>query len=74
MIENRLKVILAERRLKIKNVVENTGLSRNTVSNIVNKPHCNISNKTLDSLCRYLEITPGDLLLYKKEEKQCLER
>lgn len=74
MIENRLKVILAEKRLKIKNVVENTGLSRNTVSNIVNKPHCNISNETLDRLCCYLEITPGDLLLYKKEKKQCLER
>lgn len=68
MIENRLKIILAEKRLKIKNVVENTGLSRNTVSNIINKPRCNISNKTLDSLCCYLEITPGDLFLYKKEE------
>lgn len=68
MIENRLKVILAEKRLKIKDVAQNTGLSRNTISNLANNPYSNISNCTLNKLCEYLNITPADFFLYKRED------
>lgn len=64
LIANKLRVLLAERNLKIKDVVESTGLSRNTVSNLVNSPLSNISNSTLDKLCLLLKITPCDFFEY----------
>ncbi|WP_368045394.1 helix-turn-helix domain-containing protein [Ligilactobacillus sp. 110_WCHN] len=70
MIENRLKVILAEKRLKIKDVAQNTSLSRNTISNIANNPYSNVSNSTLNKLCECLNITPADFFLYKKEDSR----
>lgn len=70
MIENRLKVILAEKRLKIKDVAQNTGLSRNTISNIANNPYSNVSNSTLNKLCECLNITPTDFFLYKKGDSR----
>lgn len=64
LLANRLSVLLAERQLSIKQVVEDTGLSRNAVSNIVNKPNANIATETIDILCRYLQVTPNDFFLY----------
>lgn len=64
LLSNRLKVLLAERNLKIKDVVKNTSLSRNTISNLVNNPTSNVSTKTLDELCYYLKINPQDFFTY----------
>lgn len=64
MLANRLKILLAERDLSIKNVIENTGISRNVLSNMINKPFANVSTKNLDKLCNYLEITPSDFFDY----------
>lgn len=60
MLENRLNILLAERRLKIKDVVTGTGLKRNTISNIVNNPKANISTNSLDLLMQFLKIEPGE--------------
>ena len=60
MLRNRLKILLAERDLSIKNVIENTGISRNVLSNMINKPVANVSTKNMDNLCNYLEITPSE--------------
>ena len=67
MLVNKLKVLLAERNLKIKDIVENTGLSRNTISNLVNNPSSNVSTSTLDKLCFFLKITPDDFFEYYPE-------
>ncbi|MFT8398347.1 MAG: helix-turn-helix transcriptional regulator [Schleiferilactobacillus harbinensis] len=64
MLANRLNVLLAERQLQIKTVVQDTGLSRNAISNIVNNPEANVSTTTIDKLCGYLGTTPGDFFLY----------
>lgn len=64
MLANNLKVLLAERNLRIKDVVEDTSLSRNTVSNIANNPCSNVSNSTLDELCNYLNIEPQDFYTF----------
>lgn len=60
MIANRLNILLAERYLTIKDVIDNTGISRNAISNIVNKPLANISTETIDILCNYLDVTPNE--------------
>lgn len=60
MLSNKLKVLLAERNLQIKQLVEDTNISRNTLSNLINKPTGNVSINTVNELCIYLKITPAD--------------
>lgn len=60
MMANKLKSLLAERKLTIKQIIKDTGLSRNTLSNIINNPLSNISLDTLNTLCIYLKITVDD--------------
>lgn len=60
MLANKLKSLLAERNLTIKQTIKDTGLSRNTLSNIINNPTSNISLSTLNTLCIYLGITTND--------------
>lgn len=64
MIRNRLNILLAERNLTIKDVNENTGLSRTTISNMINGISDGLQMKTLDILCNYLEVTPSDFFDY----------
>lgn len=64
MLANRLKILLAERDLTIKDVVNAIGLSRPSVSNMVNNPFANIATENLDKLCNYLEVTPKDFFDY----------
>lgn len=64
MIRNRLNILLAERNLNIKDVYENTGLSRTTVSNMINGVSDGLQMKTLDILCNYLEVSPSEFFDY----------
>lgn len=64
MLANRLSVLLAERGLKIPDIIKKTGLSRNTISNLINKPSSNISIDTVDKLCNYLCVEPKDFFIY----------
>lgn len=64
MIRNRLNVLLAERNLTIKDVNKKTGLSRTTISNMINGISDGLQLSTLDVLCNYLEITPNDFFEY----------
>ena len=64
LIANRLKILLAERDLSIKNVMEATGISRSALSNMVNNPMANIATDNIDKLCNYLEVSPKDFFDY----------
>ena len=64
MLANRLSVLLAERQLTIKKVVNDLGISRSSISNIVNNPQANIATDTIDKICNYLEVTPNDFFAY----------
>lgn len=64
MLANRLNVLLAERQLSIKQVVDETKISRNTISNIVNNMNANISTSTIDTLCLYLNVEPKEFFIY----------
>lgn len=59
MLANRLKILLAERDLSIKDVIEGTGISRNVLSNMINNPFANVSTENVDKLCNFLEIDPS---------------
>lgn len=64
MLANQLSVLLAQRQLSIKQVVKEIGISRSSISNIVNNPSANISTDTINKLCSYLGITPADFFIY----------
>lgn len=64
MIANQLSVLLAQRQLTIKQVVEDLHISRSAISNIMNNPSANIATETIDKLCNYLEVEPKDFFVY----------
>lgn len=64
MIKCNLAVLMAERKMSIQDVADKTGLSRTTISALVNENGKGIQFETMDILCRLFNITPGDLFTY----------
>ena len=66
----RLWELIAERNLKITQVSKDTGLSRPTLNNIKFSRNKAIQMETIDILCNYFRITPGDLFEEVKPIKE----
>lgn len=66
----RLWELMAERNLKITQVSKDTGLSRPTLNNIKFNRNKAIQMETIDILCNYFRITPGDLFEEVKPIKE----
>lgn len=66
MIVCRLYIILHERKITQSELAKMTGLSQNTISSLVSGKSKQIRYDTLDRICKALEVTPGDILHYKK--------
>ncbi len=65
MIRNRLAELLSERQLKISRVAnEIPNLSRNTITSTAQNSGKMIQLETINSLCKYLKITPGEFFEY----------
>jgi len=64
---NQTKKLLAlkeQKELKqilIKDIAEDTGLHRNTISNMLNHKNNTYSDETIVALCLYFDCDPGDL-------------
>ena len=69
MLENRLWVLMAERQIKISSISDDTGISRTTLTSLKYHRASRIDFKTLDILCQYLRITPGEFFEYKPDKK-----
>ena len=67
---NRLWELMAERNLKITQVSKDTGLSRPTLNNIKFNRNKAIQMETIDILCNYFRITPGELFEEVKPIKE----
>jgi len=55
MIVNKLSEVMGRKRLKIKDVVEKSGLSRNTITDLYYDKSIMIMLETLDRLCKALD-------------------
>lgn len=66
MIENRLSELMGRKRLKISDVIEKTGLARNTVADLYHAKAKRVDIETLDKICTALECNVGDILNYTK--------
>lgn len=64
MLINRLLVLLAERGEKASSVSHKTGIARSTLSALSNNSSRMIQFDTINTLCRYLQVTPGDFFEY----------
>jgi putative transcriptional regulator len=58
------KTFKERRRITLNEVSKQTGISRPTLTRIINTPGYNTNTDTIDALCRSLGCTPGELLEY----------
>ena len=75
MIRFKIKALLEEKsfkegkRVTINDVVDATGLARQTISRIANQPLYSTTTETINSLCAYFNCQPGELMEYVPDEK-----
>ena len=67
MIKCNLSRIMGERRLKVADVVKYTGINRGTLDRIYNESASRIELEVIEQLCRYLNVTVGELYEVKDE-------
>ncbi|HUW20015.1 MAG TPA: helix-turn-helix transcriptional regulator [Sedimentisphaerales bacterium] len=68
MINVRLDYVLLDRRMKLKDLAEATGLAVNNLSILKTNKARAIRFSTLNSLCKALNCEPGDLIEYIPDE------
>ena len=66
MIISNLAVLLAERKLKVADLVRSTGINKTTLHKLYNDGSVRIDFETIDKICTALEVEVGDLLIFKK--------
>ncbi|MBG21941.1 MAG: XRE family transcriptional regulator [Idiomarinaceae bacterium] len=62
MIKCSFAELLGARKLKIADVVRDTGINRSTLTRLYHETTSRIDFDTLETLCRYLECEIGELL------------
>ncbi len=67
MINIRLDYVLLDRRMKLKDLSEATGLAVNNLSTLKTNKARAIRFSTLEAICKAMKCTPGDLLEYIPE-------
>lgn len=70
MINVRLDYVLLERRMKLKELAEATGIAVNNLSTLKTNKARAIRFSTLNSLCKELDCTPADLLEYTPDKSE----
>ncbi len=68
MIALRLDRVLADRKIRSKDLAERIGLSETNLSRIKTGRVVAVRFSTLDALCRELNCKPGDILDYEPDE------
>lgn len=68
MIISNLAVLLAERKLKVADLVRSTGINKSTLHKLYNDESVRIDFETIDKICIALDVEVGDLLIFKKND------
>ena len=68
MILCNLPVLLAERRMKVADLIRTTGISKSTMHKIYNEQTSRIDFETMDKICEALDIGVGDFFTYVPNE------
>lgn len=67
MIKCHLSTLLGAKKLKIADVVRDTGINRSTVNRLFHETNNRIDFETLEKLCTYLGCEVGELLELERE-------
>lgn len=67
VIKCNLSVLMGQRKLKISDVVRETGINRNTIHRLYYEKATRIDYDILDKLCDYFNCEVGDFLVLKQE-------
>ncbi|MHC4643625.1 MAG: helix-turn-helix domain-containing protein [Planctomycetota bacterium] len=70
MINVRLDYVLLDKRMKLKELAEATGIAVNNLSVLKTNKARAVRFSTLAKLCKALNCTPGELLEYVEEEER----
>lgn len=66
MIKSNLAVLLAERKIRVSDLVKETGINKSTLYKLYNDESVRIDFETIDKICTALEVEVGDLLVFSK--------
>jgi putative transcriptional regulator len=69
MINIRLDYVLLDKRMKLKDLAEATGIAVNNLSILKTNKARAIRFSTLEALCKALDCTPGDLIEFVPETR-----
>ena len=69
MIENRVAVYMAIKKLEKRDIIKMTGIDRHTLNNVYKDRTKGIEFETLNKLCFALDCTPNDLFRYIPDKK-----
>lgn len=68
MIEINLDVMMAKRKISLKELSERVGITEANLSILKNNKAKAIRFTTLEALCRVLECQPADLMMYVEDD------
>lgn len=66
----RLDRVMADRKILLKDLADEVGISNVNLSKLKNGKAVAIRFSTLEAICRALDCQPGDLLEYEDDEKE----
>ncbi|WP_099313469.1 helix-turn-helix domain-containing protein [Clostridium paraputrificum] len=66
-IKIKLRILMAERNIKQKELSTATGIRPNTISDMMNDTYKHISKENLDKLCKYFNCKVEDIIEYIKD-------
>jgi len=70
MIDCRLRILMAEKRIDIITLANELGVSRHTISGLYNGRASTFNNKLLSDICEFFECGISDVLVYKPDPKK----
>lgn len=69
MIECRLAILMAEKKLKLADVVRDTGIPRGTLTRLYKETAVRIDVNDINTLCKYFECDTQALLRYTPNDE-----
>lgn len=70
MIKSRLKILLAERDMTLRDLSRATGMHYTSINRFEKDGRTFIARGTLDAVCKALNVQPGDIFVYLPEETE----
>ncbi len=73
MIKSNLAIFMAKKKINIAKLSNETGIARNTLSNLYHETGKGVQFDTIEKLCLFFNCNVGDLLEIAYEEKESSE-